>query len=160
MYLKEFEIRWNDLDANGHLANVSYTAFASHTRMAFLIECGFNQQILHEHKLGPVVFYEHMYYFREVFLGKPVKVSAELSGLSEDGIFFSFTHNFYNHKGSNFAHSEMMGAWIDLKTRKLTGLPQEISNYFDKIERSPSFKVLTKEDTRKYAKKPVDLVMV
>ena len=27
MYLKEFEVRWNDLDANRHLANSSYINF-------------------------------------------------------------------------------------------------------------------------------------
>ena len=36
MFLKEFEIRWNDLDANRHLANIAYISYASDTRMAFL----------------------------------------------------------------------------------------------------------------------------
>ena len=41
MYLKEFEIRWSDIDANRHLANSAYLNFMSHTRMAFLMELGF-----------------------------------------------------------------------------------------------------------------------
>ena len=41
MYKKQFEIRWSDLDANGHLANSAYTNFMSHTRMAFFSEFGF-----------------------------------------------------------------------------------------------------------------------
>lgn len=28
MYLKEFEIRWNDIDANRHMANSAYISFA------------------------------------------------------------------------------------------------------------------------------------
>ncbi len=154
MYTKSFDIRWSDLDANRHLANAAYLNFMSHTRMGFLMECGFNQQTMASHHIGPVVFYEHIYYFKEAFAGKPVSVSLELKGLSEDGMFFEFHHNFYDHKGQNFAHCEMMGAWIDLNTRSLTGLPTVFLEAFDKVEKAADFKVLTKDDTRKYARKP------
>jgi acyl-CoA thioester hydrolase len=51
----------------------------------------------------------------------------------------------------------MMGAWMDLNTRKLIALPDEIHQLLDAVERPEDFKVLTKEDTRKFAKTPVDL---
>ena len=57
MFIKEFEIRWNDLDANKHLANTAYTSYMSHTRMAFFSQHGFGLNILEEKQLGPVVFY-------------------------------------------------------------------------------------------------------
>ena len=157
MYVKEFEIRWNDIDANRHLANKAYIEYTAHTRMAFLTRLGFDQRLLGELNIGPVAFYEHIYYFKEVFYGKPVKVSLELSGMSEDGKFFEFVHNFYDYKGRNFARCEIMGAWMDLSTRKLIPLPKEIHQFMDKAERSDNFKILTKEDTRKFAKTPVDL---
>ncbi|GAA4110687.1 hypothetical protein GCM10022393_07900 [Aquimarina addita] len=157
MYLKEFEIRWNDMDANRHLANKAYIEFAAHTRMSFLNETGFDHASLGKFNMGPVVFYEHIYYFKEVFSGKPVRVSLELAGLSEDGTFFEFRHNYYDYKGRNFAHCEMMGAWIDLNTRKLSPLPDEMQLLLAKIERPSDFKILTKEDTRKFAKIPKDL---
>ena len=157
MYTKSFDIRWSDLDANRHLANASYLNFMSHTRMGFLMECGFNQSSMAAHQLGPVVFYEHIYYFKEVFPGKPVRVSLELKGLSEDGMFFEFHHNFYDHKGKNFAHCEMMGAWIDMESRALSPLPEIFMKAFNAVEKASYFKVLTKEDTRKFAKKPVDI---
>jgi acyl-CoA thioester hydrolase len=157
MYTKLFEIRWSDVDANRHLANSAYTNFMSHTRMAFLVEKGFNMKTLAEHNIGPVVFYEHMYYFKEAFLGQPITVSLEVSGLSEDGMFFKFDHNFYNQKGENIAHCEMFGAWINLSTRKLTELPEKLLAIKNTFPRTASFKVLTKEDTRTSGKKPVHL---
>ena len=60
MHLKEFEVRWSDVDANRHLANSAYINFMSHTRMAFLWDPGLNQKILVIHQIGPVLFYEHM----------------------------------------------------------------------------------------------------
>ncbi|MEM8846758.1 MAG: thioesterase family protein [Bacteroidota bacterium] len=157
MFFKEFDIRWSDLDANRHLANSAYINFMSHTRMAYLGILGFNQKSMAKHNIGPVVFYEHMYYFKEVFPGKPVKVSLGLQGLSEDGMFFEFEHNFYDSNGKNFARCEMMGAWMDLKERKLIGLPQEFLDAFNTMERDEDFKMLTKADTRKFARAPKDL---
>ena len=66
MFLKEFEIRWNDLDANRHLANVSYLSYASETRMAFLQQMGLSHVDLKRLAIGPVVFNEHLFYFKEV----------------------------------------------------------------------------------------------
>ncbi|MFD2586611.1 acyl-CoA thioesterase [Croceitalea marina] len=157
MFLKEFEIRWSDIDANRHLANAAYLNYTGHTRMSHLAQLGFNQRTMAKHQIGPVVFYEHIYYFKEVFIGKPIKVSSELKGMSQDGMFFEFHHDFYDTDGKNFAHSEMMGAWIDLKARKLTILPDEFMTAVDLIERAEDFKYLTKEDTRKFARTPKDL---
>ncbi|MGB5237246.1 MAG: acyl-CoA thioesterase [Flavobacteriaceae bacterium] len=157
MYLKEFQIRWNDLDANRHLANSTYVNYMSHTRMSRLIDLGFDHQWMMEHQIGPVVFYEHIYYFKEVLPGPPIRVSFEVKGLSEDGMFFEFQHNFYDHKGRNIAHCELMGGWIDLKTRKLTALDPKWFNNLDLAEKTKDFRILTKEDTRKFARKPIDL---
>lgn len=159
MFLKEFEIRWNDLDANRHLANSSYVNYMSHTRMVVLTQNGLGHKELVAHNLGPVVFYEHLYYFKEVLPGPPVKVSAELKGISKDGMFFQFVHNMYDYKGRNMARSEMMGAWIDLKTRKLTGLPKKLFSNFDQLDKTSDFTFLTKEDTRKYKQIPKDLIV-
>lgn len=159
MYKKQFEIRWSDVDANSHLANSAYTNFMSHTRMAFFSELGFSLPEIKKFNLGPVVFYEHMYYFKESFLGAPITVSIEVSGLSDDGMLFMFEHNFYNEKGDNLAYCEMQGAWIDLKTRKLTGLPNELLSLAEQFPKSKDFKILTKEDTRKHGVKPTPLKM-
>lgn len=157
MYQKQFEIRWSDVDANSHLANSAYTNFMSHARMSFFSEYGFSLPEIQKHDLGPVVFYEHMYYFKESFIGDPITVTIEVSGLSEDGKFFMFEHNFYNHKGENLAYCEMQGGWIDLKTRRLCGLTEELLKLANKFPKSDSFKILTKEDTRKHGVKPKNL---
>ena len=159
MYIKEFEVRWSDVDANRHLANSAYLNFMSHTRMTFLLQLGFDQKTLAAQEIGPVVFYEHMYYFKEVFPGKPIKVSMEIMGMSEDAKFFEFHHNFYDGDGKNVAHCEMMGAWMDLKTRSLTGLTNEFLKAFSGAEKGEGFRVLTKEDTRRFAKIPKDLAL-
>lgn len=157
MYTKQFEIRWSDVDANSHLANSAYTNFMSHARMSFFGDYGFSMKTIQHKYLGPVVFYEHMYYFKESFLGTPITVTIEMSGLSDDGMFFSFDHNFYNDKGQHLAHCEMLGAWIDTRSRNLTTLPKELLDLAHQFPKSKGFKTLTKKDTRKHGVKPKSL---
>ena len=129
MYTKEFELRWSDIDANRHMANSAYLNLMSHTRTAFLKAHGFSLMTLSKAHLGPVVFYEHIYYYREAFLSEKIDVTLEVAGLSEDGMFFKFEHNFYNKKGRHLAHCEILGAWIDLNTRQfgVISLCQQVS---------------------------------
>ena len=157
MYKKQFEIRWSDIDANRHLANSAYVNFMSHTRVAFFEDHGFSLNDLAKFDISPVIFHEHIYYFKEAFLGTPITVSLEVSGLSEDGMFFKIVHNIYDDKGKNLAHSDLLGAWINLKTRKLTALPEDFLNEMNSFPKTADFKILTKDDTRQNAVMPQDL---
>ena len=157
MYIKDFEVRWNDLDANRHLANSSYLNYMSHTRLSYMMEKGFGQGNMIKHNIGPVVFYEHMFYFKEIFPGEPIRVSLELKGISEGGVYFEFQHNFYNKKGVNMARCNMMGGWINLKTRKLRDLPEDLFSALNDLHKTEDFKILTKEDTRKFKQIPHNL---
>jgi len=159
MYLKDFEVRWNDLDANRHLANSSYINYMSHTRLSYFMEKGFDQRGMVKHNIGPVVFYEHMFYFKEIFPGKPIRVSLQLKGLSEGGMYFEFQHNFYNAEGENLARCNMMGGWIDLKTRKLRDLPESLISAITSLDKTEDFKILTKEDTRRFKQFPKDFTL-
>ena len=159
MYTKAFEIRWSDIDANKHLANSAYINFMSHTRTTFLKAHGFSIMSLSKAGLGPVVFYEHISYFKESFLGETITVGLEVSGLSEKGTFFRFKHNFYNAKGENLAFCEIFGAWMDLNTRKLAELPKDLLQLADRFPKSTDFKLLTKEDARASGRRPVNLTL-
>ena len=150
MFLKSFEVRWNDLDANRHLANSAYITYMSHTRMAYFHEIGLGQDVLANHEVGPVTFYEQMYYLKEVLPGMPVRVSLEVMGSSEDGMFFEFHHHFFDGEGKQVAFCEMMGGWINLKTRKLTPLDTELQGKFSELPKGEGFRTLSRADTRRY----------
>lgn len=156
-HYKEFEVRWSDVDANRHLANSAYINFGAHTRMHFLMEMGFDHRFLAKHQIGPVVFYEHMWYYREVMPGQTLRVTFEIKGFSEDGMFFEFYHNFYDEKGRHVAHCELMGGWFSLETRKLTAMTEDMLKQLHSVEKAEDFRWLTKEDTRKHARLPKDL---
>lgn len=150
-------MRWSDIDSNLHLRNSAYVDYMSHTRMSYFSEKGISQSRLSALSLGPVVLHEHIHYFKEVLVGGPVTVSLALTGHSQDGVFFSFVHNFYNYSGQNLARCRMLGAWIDLKTRKLTPPMAEMWTFLEGIPRAENFHELTKEDLRAFGEYPQDL---
>ena len=159
MYTKKFDIRWNDLDANQHLGNSAYIEFMSHTRMSFLTKQGVGFDVMNSFGLGPIVFYEHIYYFKEVLLGESIIVSLEVQGHSEDGRFIMIEHNFYDDKGCHLAQGEILFSWIDINTRKLGKIPKELLLKIEKFPRTKAFKFLTKADTKKHGKTPIDLTI-
>jgi acyl-CoA thioester hydrolase len=75
----------------------------SQTHMTYLLEHGFDHRIIATYEFRLVVFYEHVYYFKKPFPVKPIMVSLEIMGISEDTKFFEFYHNVYNGKGENIA---------------------------------------------------------
>ena len=60
MFIKNFEVRWSDLDANRHLANSAYVNMMSHTRMEFLNSLGLTLNQMAQNQLSPVVCHEHI----------------------------------------------------------------------------------------------------
>lgn len=154
MFTKEFDVRWSDLDANRHMANSAYQNFMSHVRMAFLIENGFGQRQMAAYNTGPVIFSEQVFYFKEIHQGAPITVTCEVTGLSDDGSFFRFRHDFYDVKGNNMARGLMAGAWMHLGSRKIETLPAELYKLIQNISKSADFKILTKEDMRAHGQVP------
>jgi len=157
MYVKEFEIRWNDLDANAHIGNSTYVEYMSHTRMSFLTSHGLSLDVINSYGLGPIVMYEHIYYYKEIGLDDSIKVSLEVSGMSEDGRFIKIEHNFYNDEGKNLANANMLFSWMDLKTRRFGRIPEELLQKIIDFPRTKDFKILTSNDTKNLIKKPVNL---
>lgn len=125
-YYHPFEIRWNDLDANFHLANSAFVEYCAQTRMAFMHKNGLNLKTMAKLEIGPVILHERYSFFKEIYHGQEVFVSLEINGVSEDGGIYQFQHKFYLEDGTHCATAEALGVWIDTKIRKSTLPPIEI----------------------------------
>jgi acyl-CoA thioester hydrolase len=113
--------------------------------------------VINNYGLGPIVLFEQIHYFKEIGLSDRIKVSLEVSGMSEDGRFIQIEHNFYDNKGNNLANAEMMFSWMDLKSRRFGRIPKELFQRIENFPRTKNFKFLTKGYTKNLMKKPIDL---
>ena len=145
-FIRQFDIRWSDLDPNRHVANTSYAEFMNETRMSFLTSHGLGQEFLEKHSFGPVIFSEEFHYIKEIMPGEKVFVDVELLGTTEDYRFMKFAHCLYNHKGILSVYSEVFFGWFDLKTRKLRVPPEEVITVTNGLAKAEGFKVFTKEE--------------
>ena len=156
MFKNKYKVLWADLDANWHLANFSYLKYSTDARMSFFDSIGLTKENLLKKALGPVVFYEQIYYYKEILLGDEFYVSVEIDGYSEDKRFGKLIQNFYKGK-INMARIEILFALMDLKERKLSKFPDDQFEKIKKYPKTKSFKIITKNDTRIKGKLPENL---
>ncbi len=145
-YEKTFEVRWDDIDANRHVANISYNKFATHVRFCFLQDNGFTQQDFVKHGIGPAILEETFQYRKELEPFETVRVDVQMLGLSSDNRFGRFVHHIYKHNGDVAGIAIVTFAWISLTTRKIIVPPAELIATFSSIPKSKDFAVLTKQD--------------
>ena len=88
MFKKEYEASWTDLDPNWHVANYAYNQYSTDARVYFFDSLGLNKIKFDKLEIGPILFYEQMYYYKEIKIGVKFSVTVEIDGYSEDGKFF------------------------------------------------------------------------
>ncbi|NAW51644.1 thioesterase [Elizabethkingia argentiflava] len=152
-YYHKFEVRWSDIDANRHLANSSYVMFCAQTRMAFMKAHGIGISQLIHWGVGPVVLREEYSFFKEIMADQTVYVGLEVSGMSEDGSIYSFTHKFYLPDGTHCATAKVVGVWIDTIVRKLTTPPDDLLVCFQKYK-TDNIEIIKREDLKKISPLP------
>jgi acyl-CoA thioester hydrolase len=138
-YLKEFEIKWADLDPNRHARHSIFTDYATHVRFTFLTENGFGMDDFQSLNIGPVIFSEQIYYLREVLGTDIITIDLKLGGISKDGSLWKFIHNVYKNNNKKAVSIILQGGWIDLKTRKLVPAPKELFRALLKIPKTKIF---------------------
>jgi len=134
-----FTSRWADFDPNNHMRHSAYTDYAAEARVRMFNEYGLNLIEFNKLNIGPILFREETIFRREIRLSEDIRVEVFLKGISESGERFKFSHKIFKTEGSLAAEVEIYGAWLDLKTRKLTKPPKIVLEALKDIERTEDF---------------------
>ena len=134
-----FTSRWADFDPNNHMRHSAYTDYAAEARVRMFNEYGLNLTEFNKLNIGPILFREETIFRREIRLSEDISVEVFLKGISENGERFKFSHKIFKTEGSLAAEVEIYGAWLDLKTRKLTKPPKIVLEALKDIERTEDF---------------------
>ena len=145
---KTFQISWNDIDANRHVANTAYAKMMIDTRMSFLTKIGWGHKRMIVENLGPVILSESFYYLKEIMPDEEITVSLELLGQSDNYKFLQFSHPVFNQEGELSVYGTLIFAWLDLKTRKLIEPPIELKKLIMEMPKSEKYADIAKEDLR------------
>ena len=142
LYHGTYEIRWSDLDANGHVNYAAYIDAAGDLRYRFFTEQGFPPQKFLELGVGPVYTDIHAQFLREVRIGESITITYALSGLSPNGGRWKVHHDVLKASGKKAVSIDIEGAILDLANRKPVLPPAELLEAFDLIPRTEDFAVL------------------
>ena len=143
--MKSFEqhlqVRWSDLDPNGHVRHSVYYDYGAQARIAYLQQQGFSIDWMRNNGIGPVLFREEAKFYRELRSGDKLVIDMKLSELSDDHRKWSMRHQILR-SDKLCATIDLDGAWLNLKTRRIAPPPKELVEKFEALERTEDFRVI------------------
>jgi acyl-CoA thioester hydrolase len=158
----EGKVMWSQVDANMHLRHSAYADFAAQARLEVLHSTGFDADVLEQLAIGPILFREEIIYMREVRPSDTIKITCLLTKARKDGSRWSFRQDMFRSDGIQAAQINVDGAWIDMKKRKLVGLPWEWVDKFFQVPKSNDFIIeeipVKKTETQNSIDKPMTVL--
>ena len=141
-YSGTYEVRWSDLDANGHVNYAAYINAAGDLRYRFFIEHGFPPERFDQLGVGPVYTALQARFLREVRMGETITLTYALSGLSPSGAAWKVHHEVHRSNGKKAVIIDLEGAILDLTARKAVAPVPELFKIFNQIPRTADFVIL------------------
>jgi acyl-CoA thioester hydrolase len=140
-FTKPIELRWADLDPNGHVRHSVYYDWGAMCRVAYLERQGVGLAWMARNGIGPVLFREEARFLRELRFGDELRIDVQLAAASPDGRKWRMRHRVFRGEELT-ATIEMDGAWLDLRARKIVVPPPEMVRAFEQLGRTEDFVVL------------------
>lgn len=134
-----FQVRWADMDFNGHMKNTAYLDYAADSRMLFFKGNGFPLSDFMKLSIGPVVFKDTIQYFKELYMYDSFTVTLRLKGISSDGSKFHIVNDIRRSDGKPSALVTTEACWFDLKSRTITTPPGGLHELLKGLEKTEDY---------------------
>lgn len=138
-YSRIYEIRWADLDANGHVRYSAYIDATADVRYRFFAEHDFPPEAFQKLGISPVYTALSAQFLREVRSGETLNINYLLAGLSPQGSRWKVQHDLLKANGKKAAVISLEGTILDLNTRRATVPPAELLSLIRQLARTPEF---------------------
>jgi acyl-CoA thioester hydrolase len=136
---KKFEVKWADLDPNGHVRHSAYYDYGGYIRIRFISESGYGQKKLAELKLGPILFKEECHFIKEIGMGDVLRVNILKGEISSDCSRWIVHHEIFSQDEQKVAHITAQGAWLNTEKRILTSPPTDLAKAFHRLPPGEGF---------------------
>lgn len=125
-FFSEHRVRWDSLDANGHMRNSAYLDLSVQARFEYFTAGGFTPAEFARHGVGPVVLAEQLTYKRECFLMETLRIGFRVVELNHDGSRFSVVTDIYKADGELAAEVRADAAVFHLARRRIGPAPEKM----------------------------------
>jgi acyl-CoA thioester hydrolase len=118
------EVRYGDLDPQGHVNNAKYLTYFEQARVAYWIEMGFFSKDQSFMELGVILADVHITYFAPVYFGQKVKVGVHVIRLGNKSM--TWEQNVVDvESGKELARGEVVIVAYDYRQEKTIPIPNE-----------------------------------
>lgn len=123
-FYHQIEVRYGDLDPQGHVNNAKHLTYFEQARIAYLIELGLftkNQSFM---EIGVILADIHITYLEPVYFGQKVKVGVHISRLGNKSM--TWKQNIVDaDSGKELAKGEVVIATYDYHEERTISIPKE-----------------------------------
>ena len=118
------EVRYGDLDPQGHVNNAKYLTYFEQARVAYWIEMGFFSKDQSFMELGVILADVHITYFKPIYFGQNIKVGVHIAKLGQKSMIWE--QNVVDvESGPELAKGEIVIVAYDYKKEETIPIPQE-----------------------------------
>ena len=118
------EVRYGDLDPQGHVNNAKHLTYFEQARVQYMIELGLFSKDQSFMKIGVILADVHITYFEPIYFGQNIKVGVRASRFGTKSM--TWEQNILEAEtGKEFARGEVVIVTYDYKEGKTIPIPQE-----------------------------------
>ena len=118
------EVRYGDLDPQGHVNNANHLTYFEQARVQYMIELGLFSKDQSFMKIGVILADVHITYFEPIYFGQNIKVGVRASRFGTKSMMWD--QNIVEvETGKEFARGEVVIVTYDYKEGKTISIPQE-----------------------------------
>jgi acyl-CoA thioester hydrolase len=118
------EVRYGDLDPQGHVNNAKHLTFFEQARIQYMIELGLFTKDQSFMKIGVILADVHITYFEPVYFGQNIKVGVHAAKLGMKSM--TWEQNIVDAEtGKELAKGEVVIVTYDYKEGKTIPIPQK-----------------------------------
>ena len=130
-FFHPIEVRYGDLDPQGHVNNAKYLTFFEQARVRYMIRLGLYTQDQSFMKIGVIVADAHIAFLAPIHFGDDVKVGVRTSKLGNKSMTIEQAI-VNNANGQEMAKGEVVTVTFDYAAQNTISIPEE---WRDKISR-------------------------
>ncbi len=118
------EVRYGDLDPQGHVNNAKHLTYFEQARVAYMINLGLFTKDQSFMKIGVIVADVHITYLAPVYFGQDIKVGVRAAKLGNKSMMWE--QNVVDaDSGKELSKGELVIVTYDYETGKTISIPQE-----------------------------------
>ncbi len=133
-FYHSIEIRYGDLDPQGHVNNAKHLTYFEQARIAYLLELGLFTKDQSFMEIGVILADVHITYLEPVYFGQNIKVGVHIAEMRNKSM--TWDQNIVDvESGKEIAKGEVVMVTYDYREGKTIPIPQEWKEKISTFER-------------------------